>query len=125
MSATVEHAADQPGEHSLEHDGDHEHEHPSDLKYVGIALILAALTAIEIGLYYLEDQLGQLVAPSLIFLSLTKFMIVVYFFMHMKYEKPIIKQVFFICFIGSIVVFSLYLMTFGALWGLRPQQYDR
>jgi cytochrome c oxidase subunit 4 len=122
MSTTVEDAAEQATD---SHAHDSEHEHPSDLRYIGIALILAAITAVEIGLYYLEDQLGQLVAPSLIFLSMSKFMIVVFFFMHMKYEKPIIKRVFFVCFIGSIIVFSLYLMTFGGLYGLRPHEYDR
>ena len=31
------------------------HEHPSDLLYVKIALILAAITALEVGTYFLED----------------------------------------------------------------------
>ena len=62
-------------------------EHPSPTKYVQIAIVLAILTAIEVALYYTEDIVGALAAPLLIILAVGKFVIVVGWFMHLRYEN--------------------------------------
>ena len=47
------------------------HAHPSDRSYVGIAMILALITAAEVATFYLEDSLGGiLMLLSLVGMSL-------------------------------------------------------
>ena len=69
-------------------------EHPSPTKYVQIAIVLAILTAIEVALYYTEDIVGALAAPLLIVLAVGKFVIVVGWFMHLRYENSLINKFF-------------------------------
>jgi len=73
----------------------HEHEHPSDRSYVMIALVLAALTAIEIVLFVLEDDLPRgFVKLALIALMIIKFWIVGAYFMHLKFDNKVLTQLF-------------------------------
>ena len=65
-------------------------EHPTPKKYVQIAIVLGVLTAIEIALYYTEDIVGVFTDPLLIILAVGKFVIVVGWFMHLRFEnKPV------------------------------------
>ena len=51
------------------HDDDHaSDEHWTDLKYVQLALALAVITAIEVALSYMVDDLGKLFLPLLMIL---------------------------------------------------------
>ena len=53
-----------------------EHAHPSPAKYVAIALLLAAVTGVEIILYYVELA-DNLMIGLLLVLSFVKFALVV------------------------------------------------
>jgi cytochrome c oxidase subunit 4 len=88
--------------------------HPTPKMYWIIALTLAVVTAVEIGIAYVE-QLSGIVAPMLIALGAVKFAVVVGFFMHLKFEKPLMKSLFLIGVFGSIVLFVVVLATFRAL----------
>ena len=99
------------------------HDHPSDKKYVLIAVFLGVITAVEITLYYLEDTLGSLVAPSLIFLSSVKFFVVVAFFMHLKFDKPILRWIFALCLFLAIACYIGYLMAMGGIFGIEPKPF--
>ena len=61
--------------------------HPTPKKYVQIAVILGVLTAIEVALYYTEDIVGAFTSPFLITLAVGKFLIVVGWFMHLRFEN--------------------------------------
>jgi len=87
---------------------------PEPRTYWIIAFVLAAVTAIEIGIAYVE-RLSGWVAPVLIILGAVKFGIVVAFFMHLKFEKPLMKSLFLIGVFGAIVLFVVVLATFRAL----------
>src|SRR5436853_6160750 len=63
------------------------HAHPSPVKYVGIAVLLAIITALEVALYYLNMPSGLLVAFLLV-LAVLKFSLVAAFFMHLKFDSP-------------------------------------
>src|SRR5256714_44173 len=52
-----------PGHGATLHHGG-EHSHPSPVKYVGIAILLGLITALEVGLYYINMPEGLLVAPA-------------------------------------------------------------
>ena len=59
-----------------------------------IGAYLFVLTALEIGCYYLEDQLGSLATPAILILSAAKFILVVMFYMHLKYDSKVFTALF-------------------------------
>jgi caa(3)-type oxidase subunit IV len=63
------------------------HEHPSDMVYVWIALMLAAFTAVEIALYYID--VGGAEIPALLTLMVVKFAVVAMYFMHLKFDGKV------------------------------------
>lgn len=88
--------------------------YPAPRTYWIIAFVLAAVTAVEIGVAYIE-RLDAWVAPLLIILGAIKFGVVVAFFMHLKFEKPLMKSLFLIGVFGAIVLFVVVLATFRVL----------
>ncbi len=89
--------------------------HPTPLLYVKIAVLLAILTGIEVALFYLEDAVGPLVVPFLIILAFLKFVIVIGYYMHLRYEKPFLSRFFSAGFVLAILVYAVVLGTFGVL----------
>ncbi len=89
--------------------------HPTPLLYVKIAVLLAILTGIEVALFYLEDAVGPLVVPFLIVLAFLKFVIVIGYYMHLRYEKPFLSRFFSAGFVLAILVYAVVLGTFGVL----------
>ncbi len=65
-----------------------ERAHPGPLEYIRIGLILAVITAVEVGIYYIEAIEDALV-PILIVLSTLKFSLVVLWFMHLKFDNQL------------------------------------
>ena len=95
-----------------EHGADHA-EHPSDLLYVKIALILAFLTALEVGTYFFEETRDRGTCVVILFpMMIIKFGTVILYFMHLKYDNPLFKRVFLFGLILAVVVFCIMLTTF-------------
>ena len=90
----------------------HEHDHPSDLKYIKIALILGVITAFEVGTYFIEDASTTLLVATLFPMMIAKFMIVTSYFMHLKYDNPLFRRVFFFGLILAVIVFVIALSSF-------------
>ncbi len=90
-----------------EHDA---HEHPSDWAYVKIALILGAITALEVSTYYVS--IGKVLIPSLLVMMVLKFWIVIMYFMHLKFDGKIFRQLFLGGLGLAAVVFVVTLSTF-------------
>ena len=110
-TATTDTAPDrdpQSGEVGLEHG----HDHPSDLKYVKIALILGAITAVEVGTYFIEDASTTLLVALLFPMMAVKFLIVTAYFMHLKYDNPLFRRVFFFGLLLALFVFLIALSAF-------------
>jgi len=65
------------------------HEHPSDWEYIKIALWLAFFTLIEVGTYFesVHNLPEWALYASLTFLMVVKFIMVGWFFMHLKYDS--------------------------------------
>lgn len=91
---------------SAHHGEDGAHQHPSLTAYVRIAIILAIITAVEVSIYYMDfmHTSGMLV-PALVVLSIIKFVMVVGYFMHVKFDKPLIGWMFFLAMMASLAVF--------------------
>jgi cytochrome c oxidase subunit 4 len=90
------------------------HAHPTPGQYWKIAAFLAAVTAVEVAMFYLDRQLdlGFLNAAILIVLSAVKFLVVVGWFMHVRFEKPMISRFFTA---GFLLACGLYLVVLSAL----------
>ncbi|HEX9643837.1 MAG TPA: cytochrome C oxidase subunit IV family protein [Acidimicrobiia bacterium] len=88
--------------------------HPTPRLYWTIALILGVITAIEIAASYLDIPSG-LKVTTLLVLGAVKFLMVVAFFMHLKFEKNLYRSLFFLGAIGAIPLFVVVLLTFRAL----------
>lgn len=89
----------------------HAHDHPSDGDYVKIALILGVITAAEVGTYFWKDIFGS--EPSTLALVVTlfpmmiaKFLIVIGYFMHLKFDNPLYRRIFLFGLILAIAVFT-------------------
>lgn len=86
------------------------HEHPSEGTYIRIAIILAAVTLLEVVIYYIE-ALDDILVPALIILSAIKFMTVVGYFMHLKFDDRRLAGIFTSGLIVALAVFlGLYVM---------------
>lgn len=93
------------------------HEHPSDGQYVKIALILGAITALEVGTYFWKDVFGSEPSTMALVLSLfpmmiAKFMIVAGYFMHLKYDNPLFKRVFVFGLVLAVIVYIAAMASF-------------
>ena len=77
-----------------------EHEHPTWKQYKWVAIWLTAITAVEVWVYYTPFRESPLFAPVLLVMSAVKFIIVVMFYMHLKYDHWIFRRLF----VGSISI---------------------
>lgn len=114
-------AADPHSEHNTGHStGPHEgfsaeepgaHHGPSDATFVKIALFLALVTAFEVWLSY-TDIFGWAFMPLLLISMLVKFFVVVLYFMHLKFDNPLFRRLFWLGLFLAPVVFLGFLATF-------------
>jgi cytochrome c oxidase subunit 4 len=87
------------------------HEHPNEAKYIQIAIILTIITVIEVAIYYLES-VESLLVPTLIVLSTIKFVIVVGYFMHLKFDD---KRLAWIFSGGMGMALAIYIGTWAVM----------
>jgi len=89
--------------------------HPTPLTYFKVALILSIITAIEVGIFYIEG-LGHGIIPVLIILSGLKFGLVALFYMHLKYDASLFSWFFFggLALATSVFIAVLGLFKFFA-----------
>jgi len=89
------------------------HAHPTDGTYMVVGLVLAVLTAIEVGLYYIKG--GALTTVTLLLFMALKFAIVAGFFMHLRFDSPLLRRVFIMGIAFAVVLYTLVLLMFGVL----------
>jgi cytochrome c oxidase subunit IV len=82
----------------------HEAHHPSDLAYVGIFAILVVITAAEVALSY--SHIGRVFLPLLLILMGVKFLTVVSYFMHLKFDNRLFSLLFYS---GLVLAISVYI----------------
>ena len=86
--------------------------HSSPFQYVMIAVVLCVLTAVEVGLYYLEGDIPTaLLVGLLLALALVKFIMVASLYMHLSSDKPIFRRFFITGGIGAVVLYTIVLTT--------------
>ena len=90
--------------------------HPGPRQYVIIAIILAVITAVEVAIFYIESLSG-IIVPALIALSLSKFVLVVAWFMHLKFDSKLFRWLFVTGLAFALGVFAIVLVIFFASAG--------
>lgn len=108
VHAGIEAAADAAAQGHDDHPG----EHWSDLKFIYLAIGLAVITAIEVALSYMVDDLGPVFLPALLILMLVKFFSVVMYFMHLKFDGRLFSVMFYMGLGLAVFVYILTLFTF-------------
>ncbi|CAB4870075.1 unannotated protein [freshwater metagenome] len=101
-----------PGDDAAHADGGH-HEHAhglTDLGYVKVAIFLAVLTGMEVSLTYVH--IGAFFMPILLILMVVKFVTVVSYFMHLKFDNKIFSWLFYSGLILALGVYLAALCTF-------------
>jgi cytochrome c oxidase subunit 4 len=107
----------EPGETMPEsHVEAHGHQHPTDGLYIKVAIFLGALTALEVGTYFLEDASTTMLVALLFPMMIVKFAVVAGWFMHLKYDNPIFRRIFVFGLILAIAVYAGILMTTMEFW---------
>ena len=87
------------------------HEHAmSDAGYIKIAIILAVITGLEVSTYYVN--FGPLFMPALLTMMVVKFVMVVSYFMHLKFDSKIFSFLFYVGLGLAIFVYCMALATF-------------
>jgi cytochrome c oxidase subunit 4 len=107
LVAAPEHAGDAPA--SVEH------AHPGPAQYVRVAVILAVVTAVEVGLYYLGVP-DKLLVALLLGLAFIKFSLVAAYFMHLKFDALLLRRVFATGVVLAAGVYAIALFTLDVLF---------
>jgi cytochrome c oxidase subunit 4 len=107
--------------HGAAHGSAHavEHAHPGPKQYVVIALILSVITAVEVWVYYVPALLPY-IFPILIVLSVVKFVMVVGWFMHLKFDHRSFTWFFGGGLALALTIFSGLVVLQIATHGLPP-----
>ena len=88
-----------------------EHQHGmTDAGYIKIAVILAAITALEVSTYYID--FGPFFMASLLAMMVAKFVMVVSYFMHLKFDSKIFSFLFYTGLVLGLGVYISALATF-------------
>ncbi len=104
--------------HAADAHDEHDDHHPSDLFYLKIAGLLAFFTALEVGTYFIEDDVND----AFLFISLTVLMVIKFamvgaYFMHLKYDTPWFRRIFVTGLVLAIGVYTAFFFSFD-LFGL-------
>jgi cytochrome c oxidase subunit 4 len=101
----------EPAGHHAAGDAAHRGGHPSPKEYIRIGVILAVLTALEVGASYAGVS-GSILIPTLYVLALIKFALVVLWFMHLKFDDRRYARFFVMGLSGAAVLYLIVLISF-------------
>jgi cytochrome c oxidase subunit 4 len=100
---------------AIERETAHMEYHPSTREYVRVGLILIALTCLEVWLSYSSLSVAGLIA-ALFTCTLIKFLMVVGYFMHLKFDNERFSRTFALGAVGAFTLYAAVLLMFG-VWG--------
>ena len=106
------HAAAQSDQHA--HVSGEVHAHPTWSTYWKVALILTVITAVEVSAFYIPAwEQSRVYVPSMLIMSGAKFLIVVLFYMHLKYDHRLFRALF----TGPLIIAAVTIITLMFLFG--------
>jgi cytochrome c oxidase subunit 4 len=86
--------------------------HPGPREYVFVAVVLALLTALEVAVYYVGSIPHPLLVALLTFFAFWKFVLVVLWFMHLRFDSRIFRRLFVTGLLLAFGVYMVVLFTF-------------
>ena len=86
--------------------------HATVQTYIRIAVILAIITAIEIGAVYVPGLPSRALVTVIIISGILKFALVVAFFMHLRYDSKLLT----VLFVGPLVIATGIILAIMALF---------
>jgi cytochrome c oxidase subunit IV len=129
MTVTHEGSAE-AGYEAATDDAHHEH-HPSDKKYWQVGIALGIITLLEVSTYFIADppydhELAPLLIGSLIVMMVLKFVVIGAYFMHLKFDNRLFRNVFTAGMVLAVGVYLVTLTTFE-FWGdsFEADTYDQ
>jgi cytochrome c oxidase subunit 4 len=88
-------------------------EHASVPTYLRVAVVLAILTAIEIGALYVPGLPSHILVTLILIFGTLKFALVVAFFMHLRYDSKLLTALF----VGPLMIATAIILAIMALFG--------
>jgi cytochrome c oxidase subunit 4 len=95
--------------------------HASVKTYWIVAAVLTIITAIELAALYVPGLPNPVLVIGLLLMSAAKFILVVGFFMHLRYDSPVFRSMF----VGPLLIaigIILALMALFSAFILLPRQ---
>jgi cytochrome c oxidase subunit 4 len=89
-------------------------EHPTWSTYWKVAVILTLITVVEVWVYYIPSiRDSSYFVPMLLIMSAVKFVTVILFYMHLRYDH----RLFRLLFTGPLIIASFTLIGLMFLFG--------
>jgi cytochrome c oxidase subunit 4 len=90
------------------------HAHPTWATYKWVALVLTLITVVEVWAYYIPSFVAsRAFVPTLLVMSAFKFIVVVMFYMHLKYDHKLFRALF----VGPLIIAALTLVALMFVFG--------
>jgi cytochrome c oxidase subunit IV len=109
-----------PAESDAHHMAHDEHAHPTAKLYIQIAVILTIITAVEVFVLYLPDMGlevgGAVLVTVFAVLSVAKFLLVVGWYMHLKFDPPMYRRMFGFALVVALTIATAFIALFHGLY---------
>jgi len=87
--------------------------HPTPLVYIQVGIILGIITGLEVAVYYVDIARGALLGILLV-LSAMKFVLVILWFMHLRFDSRLFTMLFAGGLLLVLSLFAVVLTSLGA-----------
>jgi len=105
--------------------GEEQAHHPAERTYITVAAILSVVAALEEKKYYI-DAVRDVLVPTLLILSLAKFIAVVGYFMHLKMDDRRFRWMFISgLVVAATIILALMVMFAVDEFTLTPAGFER
>ena len=113
--------ADHAPAHGDAHNAAHDtHGHPTAKLYIQIAVLLTIITLVEVFLLYLPDMgipvSGTVLVVIFGLLSVLKFLVVVGWYMHLKFDPMFFRAIFAFALIVALTVATAFIALFHGMY---------
>jgi cytochrome c oxidase subunit IV len=109
-----------PAQSDARHLAHDEHAHPTAKVYIQIAVILTIITAVEVFVLYLPDMglhvAGAILVTIFAVLSVAKFLLVVGWYMHLKFDPPMFRRMFGFALVVALTVATAFIALFHGIY---------
>src|SRR3954451_19524389 len=96
------------------------HAHPTARLYIQIAVVLAIITAVEVLILYLPNMgfegFRPFLVPIFAILSIGKFVMVVGWYMHLKFDDPFFLRIFAFALLIALTVATAFIALFHGIY---------